>query len=643
MDSDDYELFFRLATLGFVMTPERQAQIRRVFEAAAAMEREQRTAFLESECSSDDDLRREVTTLLEVQERIPDWLNKPLLGATRPSHATPQEHMPLLNGMKLGAYTLLREIGHGGMGVVYLAERADGAFQKQVAIKFLQPGLHTAEIIVRFQREREILAALDHPNIARLLDGGTTPDGLPYFIMEYVDGKPIHRWCDERKLSVTRRLELFRSVCSAVEYAHQRLVVHRDLKPSNILVTPDGVVKLLDFGIGKLLGPGRSVNVVETGALERLLTPAYASPEQVTGAAVTTLTDIYSLGVVLYELLTGHRPFRLERAALLELVRVISEEEPTRPSDIITTTDTVSEEDEPPLSPGSVSQVREGDARRLQKRLQGDLDCIVLTALRKEPERRYRSVAAFSEDLGRHLQNLPVYAREDSFWYRAGRFVRRRPSDVLAGALIATSAGVGMITAVWQTRLLLAANLPGDLAVAPLMVLFSAFILTGLGSAIYFTRASLRRTAGALAGGTLMSIASLTKYWLGYSLGWWRMDASLISAHTVIPAYLAAVAAGAAILLVVWRIFLRFGWKGEVYALLGAGLLTAVRERLWLTVFLPLLSGEDGPARFFVDSAVWSVVWGIGLLAMRMVAGPLAIDAPVVTSKVEEPRSEGRE
>jgi hypothetical protein len=269
-----YERILPIVALTFVMTPERQALIRNVFEAAAALEPEKRANFLDNQCVGDPDLRLEVNTLLEAQERIPAWLNKPLLGVTQQTRVTPAATMRNLDGMQLGAYTLIREIGHGGMGVVYLAERADGAFQKQVAIKFLQPGLHSTEIIERFQQEREILAALDHPNIARLLDGGSTPDGLPYFVMEYVDGIPLHHWCDQRKLSITMRLRVFSGVCSAVEYAHQRLVVHRDLKPSNILVTAEGTVKLLDFGIGKLLGPEGSGNIIKTGALQRLLTPS---------------------------------------------------------------------------------------------------------------------------------------------------------------------------------------------------------------------------------------------------------------------------------------------------------------------------------------------------------------------------------
>jgi len=383
------------------MTPEYLSRIRALYEAALTKDAASRAGFLEEQCQGDEALRREVEALLVARQRVPDWLNGPLLGAAPPG--------PLLRmeGRQLSGYTLVREIGRGGMGSVYLGERSDGAFHKQVAVKLVRPGMTGADILGRFRQEREILASLDHPGIARLLDADTTEEGLPYFVMEFVDGQPIDRWCDERKLKVTQRLKLFRAVCDAVEYAHQRLVVHRDLKPGNILVTGDGNVKLLDFGIAKILRPERAGEET-TRTLARLMTPEYASPEQVNGANITTQTDVYSLGVVLYELLTGHRPYRLLRAAAREMERVIAEEEPTRPSLVVATT-------EERLTPQAVSEVREGDPNRLRKRLQGDLDCIVLTALHKEPLRRYRSVEAFAEDVGRHLDNRPVSAREGPF------------------------------------------------------------------------------------------------------------------------------------------------------------------------------------------------------------------------------------
>jgi serine/threonine protein kinase len=348
-----------------------------------------------------------------------------------------------MEGRRLGGYTLTREIGRGGMGCVYLAERSDGAFRKQVAIKFVLPSPVTASVITRFQQERSILASLDHP-IARLLDGGVTEEGWPYFVMEFVEGQPIDRWCDERSLTISQRIALFRSVIAAVRYAHQRLVVHRDLKPGNIFVTGDGTVKLLDFGIAKVLsGPGEAP---ETVTLARMMTPQHASPEQVNGAPITTLSDVYSLGVVLYELLTGHRPYRLLSAAMHEMARVIAEEDPTKPSDIVATTESASESGRGPLTPDAVSAVREGDPVRLRRRLAGDLDSILLMALRKEPERRYGSVELFADDLQRHLEHRPVTAREASPWERARRFCRRNPGGVAAGVLVVMSLLAGGAT-----------------------------------------------------------------------------------------------------------------------------------------------------------------------------------------------------
>ena len=253
-----------------------------------------------------------------------------------------------MEGRILSGYTLVREIGRGGMGSVYLAERSDETFHRQVAIKLILPPAGSAQVIARFQQEREILASLDHPNIAKLLDAGVTDEGWPYFVMEFVEGRPIHRWCDERRLNISQRIELFRGVIDAVRYAHRHLVVHRDLKPGNIFVTNDGVVKLLDFGIAKVLSSTDAERAPDTVTLAGMMTPEYASPEQVKGAAITTLSDVYSLGVVLYELLTGHRPYLLLSAAVHEMARVIVEVEPARPSDVVTTSTPPSGRDRTP-------------------------------------------------------------------------------------------------------------------------------------------------------------------------------------------------------------------------------------------------------------------------------------------------------
>jgi non-specific serine/threonine protein kinase/serine/threonine-protein kinase len=315
------------------------------------------------------------------------------------------------------------------MGHVYLAVRADEQYQKRVAIKVVKRGTDTDFVLRRFRQERQILAALDHPNIARLLDGGNTDDGLPYFVMEYIEGEPITAFCDRRELGVEERLGLFRTVCGAVQFAHQNFVVHRDLKPGNILVTTDGVPKLLDFGIAKLLNPeleSRSIEMTVAGL--RLFTPDYASPEQIRGERITTASDVYSLGVLLYQLLTGHRPYRVKSRTPEEIGRQVLEEEPERPSTAVTRP-----LDGPETTTGSRSSREPQSFRRL---LTGDLDTIVLKAIQKEPHRRYASVEQLSEDLRRHLEGLPVSARKDSVGYRAGKFLRRHKAGTAAAVLV---------------------------------------------------------------------------------------------------------------------------------------------------------------------------------------------------------------
>lgn len=330
------------------------------------------------------------------------------------------EEAPLsMTGRRIGPYRLSRELGEGGMGVVYLAARADQAFEQKVAVKVLRRGLESADMQARFRRERHILARLEHPNIARILDGGTTEDGVPWLGMELVDGLPIDQWCDQQQLSVADRLRLFQKVCAAVDYAHRNLVVHRDLKPSNILVTDTGEPKLLDFGIAKVLLEGSDLSETRSGSTA--MTPRYASPEQVRGQGVTTVSDVYTLGVILYELLTGQAPYRLESGQHAELERVIGGEIPAAPSERV-------------LAGGSPTPTGES-ATRLARRLRGDLDTILGMALAKEPERRYASVQQLQEDIERHLEGLPVLARRDSRSYRLGRFVRRNLPWVVTGAV----------------------------------------------------------------------------------------------------------------------------------------------------------------------------------------------------------------
>jgi serine/threonine-protein kinase len=338
------------------------------------------------------------------------------------------------------------------MGAVYRAVRADEAFEKVVALKVIKRGLHLGDIVRRFHQERRALAGLDHPYIGRLLDGGSTPEGLPYFVMEYVDGEPIDRFCDGRRLTIDQRLPLFRKVCEAVEYAHRNLVVHRDIKPDNILVLADGTPKLLDFGLAKLLSELPEVDA--QAAATRLMTPDYASPEQIQGRPVSTSTDIYSLGVLLYRLLTGRRPYDISRAAPLEAARVICDTEPV-PASAAAFAPLSASGAGPAggLSAADICERRNTTPRALRRRLEGDLDTIVAMAMRKEPERRYRSVDQFSDDVGRHLAGLPVLARRDTIAYRTGKFVKRHaPAVALAAALLITLMG-STIVATWQARI----------------------------------------------------------------------------------------------------------------------------------------------------------------------------------------------
>jgi serine/threonine-protein kinase len=421
--------------------PERWQRVKAILQGALERAGGERDGFLHEACGDDAALRDEVESLLagvargEALERTPHGAQALL---DEPEAATADAGA----GRLIGAYRVVRELGRGGMGTVVLAVRDDDEYQKRVAVKLLHPGTDSEDIVRRFRTERQILAAIDHPYVARLLDGGSTDDGLPYLVMEYVEGVPIDRYCDEHGLSITGRLILFRKVCEAVQVAHQNLIVHRDLKPGNILVTADGAPKLLDFGIAKLLNPelvAAPLDLTRSGRLP--MTPEYASPEQIRGEPVTTASDVYALGVLLYELLTGHRPYRLAGLQFHEIARAICEDEPTRPSAVI---DLVEEPGEGAfagraLTPELVSRTREGTADRLRRRLRGDLDTIVLTALRKEAGRRYASVERLSEDVRRALEGLPIMARRATLPYRAGKFVRRHRAAVAAALVFVVS------------------------------------------------------------------------------------------------------------------------------------------------------------------------------------------------------------
>ena len=405
-----------------------------------------RADFVGKACDGQRELQEEVESLLGIAEEASDFIEDPVVslrGDRREFNA----------GDKIGVFRVVREIGKGGMGAVYEAVRADDAFDMRVALKVVSRGAAVDEFLGRFCRERQILAGLDHPNVAKLLDGGTTDDGRPYFAMEYIDGQDIATYCDAAQLGVRERLRLFLDVCSAVQYAHQNFVVHRDLKPGNILVSPEGQPKLLDFGIAKLLdggvaSPEATTQVNLTGPSSQPMTLAYASPEQILSGAITAASDVYSLGVLLYEMLTGHSPYRVTRRTVDAIRQAALEQEPTKLSSIVGMAEDVESSSGRfiHIDPDSVSSARGSDVHGLRRRLRGDLDCIVLKALRKEPERRYPSVERLIEDLRRYLEGLPVSARRGTFTYRSSKFIQRnRVKLTLAGAALAIAVVVALM------------------------------------------------------------------------------------------------------------------------------------------------------------------------------------------------------
>ena len=424
-----------------------------LFDEAQAYAPEERAAFLDAACTEDgvpnDELRREVERLLAYDagadvyfDTLGHALRGPGLGEA-----------PVLLPESVGPWLVLREIGRGGMGQVLEAERADGLYEQRVALKLVRPGLG-ADLVARFRSERRMLASLEHPGIARLIDGGVAADGRPYFAMEYVEGEPILAYADAAGLNVEERLRLFLAVCDAVAYAHRRLIVHRDLKPTNILVTEaDGAPepKLLDFGIAKLLDAAEGdtgEGLTRTG--HYLMTPEYAAPEQVTGGPVSTTTDVYALGVLLFELLTGHRPYVFADRSPQAVARAVCEQEPGRPSTVAGRGGGGLHGETGAVSAAEVASRRRTSAERLRRRLAGDLDTIVLQALRKEPERRYGSVEALAADVRRHLRGLPVSARTDTVGYRARKFVRRHRVAVGAALVVVVALWVGLGAALWQ-------------------------------------------------------------------------------------------------------------------------------------------------------------------------------------------------
>ena len=425
------------------MTQQQWQLVEDLFHAALERPESERQRFLDQACGGDAELRAEVESLVGSDPSTdPDTPADRSPIADRVRRAAILVAFPPRQGDRIGQYQIVEEIGHGGMGLVYRASRADQEFHKQVAIKVAKTGMDTATVLERFRRERQILASLDHRYVAKLLDGGTTEDGLPYFVMEYVQGDPIHRYARAKNLSVRERLVLFRGVLEAVAYAHQNLVVHLDLKPSNILIAADGTPKLLDFGISRLLEPGRGSSESDSGpnshthaeptsppgmtALGRLMTPDYASPEQIRGQALTTATDVYALGAVLYQLLTGELPHQLEGLSPRQVEREICFLDVIRPSD---------------------------RAPALRRELAGDVDNIVLKAMAKDSTRRYRTAQELDDELRRYLEDLPVRAVSGSRFYRAQKFLARNHLFAVSAAAVFVSLLGGLVVASWQAGL----------------------------------------------------------------------------------------------------------------------------------------------------------------------------------------------
>jgi serine/threonine protein kinase/tetratricopeptide (TPR) repeat protein len=436
------------------MTPERWQKIEEVFQAVVDLAPTERLAYLTKNHTDDEELIAEINKLISDYDEAGDFIESPvwtdsfMLGETIRDQIggsidseIKQDNGSMI-GKRLGVYLLTKELGRGGMGAVYLAERADGEFRQRVALKVIKRGMDTDFIVRRFRNERQILASLNHPNIARLLDGGTTSDGLPYFVMEYIEGEPVYHYADSQKLNINERLQLFRRICAAVDHAHRRQIIHRDIKPSNIMITANGMPKLLDFGIAKILDPELAADSIDpTATAMRMMTPEYASPEQVRGEAVTKASDIYSLGVLLYELLTGHRPYRLKNRALHEIARVVCEEQPeslsaslTREDNIVSTKES---EDFTPLE--FIFENRNADLEALRRELSGDLEKIVLKAMRKKTEERYHSAEEFAADILRYLENRPVIAGDfDTDSIKSEKTAPKDSSDEIHTSHVAT-------------------------------------------------------------------------------------------------------------------------------------------------------------------------------------------------------------
>jgi len=424
-------------------------RIKSIFNEAIDLSKEERSIFLDKTCEGDIALLDELNSLLKSYEDSGNFMDQPEEDVLLLREASRDPYL----GKKIESFKIISLIAEGGMGRVYLAKRMDDQFSQTVAIKLVRYSFNSDYLLLRFHNERQMLSALNHPYIAQLLGGGTTRDGVPYFIMEYVDGIPVEEYCDEHRLSIRERLRLFQKICSAVHFVHSNLVVHRDIKPSNILVSKEGIPKLLDFGIAKILEEGESSNSRITITKQWNLTPDFASPEQLQKKPITTATDIYSLGALLYGLLCGRHPYFLRNGSPAEIIHQVCEEKIMRPSRRAMEMEGYKPANKKVESPEAIANCRKISEGKLSNKLKGDLDNIVLKAMHQDPRKRYGSVEQLSEDIERHLNGLPVIARNDTLGYRMTKFINRHRVGVATSILVVLVLIAGIIGVSWQAHL----------------------------------------------------------------------------------------------------------------------------------------------------------------------------------------------
>ena len=423
-------------------------KVKTIFNEAIALQEPHRTTYINQTCANDETLLQEVHSLLQSHEDAGDFMDQPEEDISLLRDASADPYL----GKHIESFELQSLIAEGGMGRVYLAHRTDGEFAQQVAIKLVRFSFGSQYLRQRFHSERQMLSDLNHPYIAQLLGGGTSNEGAPYFIMEYVVGTPVDEYCDTHQLSLRERLQLFQKICSAVHFVHTNLVVHRDIKPSNILVTQEGVPKLLDFGIAKILAEGESADDRITQTLQWNLTPDFASPEQLQNQPITTATDIYALGVLLYNLLSGRHPYDLRELSPADIAKRICEEAPIRPSQMATRPDGYKPANPSVETREEMAHVRQTKADKLPQILKGDLDNIILKAMHQEPQKRYASAEQLSEDIERYLTGLPVMAHKDSLGYRTRKFIKRHRVAVSAFILVLLALVGGFVGVSWQAQ-----------------------------------------------------------------------------------------------------------------------------------------------------------------------------------------------